>query len=93
MQIELINEFKKEKESREQGFSENVIQEFDMENLRGFYLRAKREQLDFWAYFGINESTREYIIPPEGGNLLSSNILKNFEEHCARNKVLPSEVY
>lgn len=64
-----------------------------MENLRGFYLRAKREQLDFWAYFGINESTREYIIPPEGGNLHSSNILKNFEEHCARHKVLPSEVY
>jgi hypothetical protein len=43
MQRELLNEFKKEKDSREYGSSENVIEEFDMENLRGFYLRAKRE--------------------------------------------------
>lgn len=38
-----MNDFKKEQESREGGFSGNVIQEFDMENLRAFYLRSKRE--------------------------------------------------
>jgi len=40
-----------------------------MENLKGFYLRAKREQLDFWAFFGINDTTREYIVP----SLISNN--------------------
>lgn len=64
-----------------------------MENLRGFYLRAKREQLDFWAFFGINDSTREYIIEGEYTKLRPSKILENFEEHCMRNKVLPQDVY
>lgn len=64
-----------------------------MENLRGFYLRSKREQLDFWAFFGINDTTREYIIPVDNVGPRPSKILDNFEEHCLRNKVQPQEVY
>jgi hypothetical protein len=32
-------------------------------------------------------------MPPEFGDLRSSKILENFEEHCLRNKVLPTDVY
>ena len=42
MQEEMMLEIQKEKDSR-QGYSKNIIKEFDMENLRGFYMRSKRE--------------------------------------------------
>lgn len=87
---EIMNDIQKEKEER-MGFSENIIREFDMENLKAFYLRSKREQLDFWAFFGINDSTREYIVDIKDGR--KSKIRQNFEDHCKSNKVSTDEVF
>lgn len=107
LQEEMMREIEKEKDSR-QGFSRNIFREFDMENLRGFYMRSKREQLDFWAFFGINNSTKSYIFETyeENGQTLKrihrqyrladkkkrSKTLNNFLDHCNMNKVLISEV-
>ena len=92
-------DIEKERDSR-QGYSTNIIEELDMENLRGFYMRSKRDQLDFWAFFGINESTKEYIFELDNNREVIglqtkkwSKILERFEEHCEENKVHTQDVY
>lgn len=59
---EMYREFEKEMNNQTADFSENCIREMDMENLKAFYMRAKRDQLDFWGFFGINDDNRNDLL-------------------------------
>jgi len=62
-----------------------------MENLSAFHMRAHRELLDFYAFFGINESTRPYIFPIEKP-LKAHKLRRAFEEHCRDSAIRPEQV-
>jgi hypothetical protein len=47
---EARKELQKKRQSRPD-YSENIIQEFNTENLSNFYERSKRELNDFWGIF------------------------------------------